>query len=62
MWRIATPLLQTGTRDAAANHQMVSFVPPFLHEHLGASEDASFARKNDRRVVNGVVRGEARDG
>ncbi len=61
-WEVVTPLPQTGTRGAAVNHQMVSFVPPFLHEHLCASEDVSFARKNDGRVVTGMVRREACDG
>jgi hypothetical protein len=30
--RALSPALHTGTRGAAADHEFVSFVPPFLHE------------------------------
>ena len=49
------PLLQTGTRGAAADHELVCLVPPFIHEHLVACGWLRCRQRQTRNISQNVT-------
>ncbi len=43
-----TPLLQAGSRGAAADHELVGLAPPLLHVHLQACKCGCGGAEGDR--------------